>query len=191
MGKYLLVLGIAAMVVMLTRGSKQSSPPTAVTPFGQHKQVQQMAMATFGAGCFWGVEAEFRQLPGVISTTVGYTGGTTPHPSYEQVCGGKTGHTETVEVHYDPAVVSYDTLLDTFWRIHDATEKSKTQYKSVIFYHTPEQRAAAEAAKSRRQQTQTRPLVTEILPAPAFYPAEDYHQQYYEKHGIKGHICGN
>ncbi|HEY3418593.1 MAG TPA: peptide-methionine (S)-S-oxide reductase MsrA [Armatimonadota bacterium] len=145
-----------------------------------------MEKATFGAGCFWGVEAAFRKVPGVISTAVGYAGGTTPNPSYEEVCGGKTGHTESVEVTFDPSHVTYQELLGIFWRIHDPTVKKKTQYKSVIFYHTPEQRAAAEAAKAQ----QPGQILTEILPATTFYLAEEYHQQYYEKNGIQGDVCG-
>lgn len=151
-----------------------------------------MAQATFGAGCFWGVEAAFRTVPGVIATTVGYAGGDTPDPSYTQVCGGKTGHTEVVQVEYDSDRVSYAELLDLFWRIHDPTLRQKRQYRSVIFYHTPEQQAEAEVAKERldRSGVAPRPILTEILPAPPFYRAEEYHQRYYEKHGIQGGACG-
>ena len=150
-----------------------------------------MAKATFGAGCFWGVEAAFRKVPGVVATTVGYTGGTAEKPTYEQVCAGGTGHTESVEVVYDPTKITYDQLLEVFLRIHDPTEKYKAQYKSVIFYHTPEQRAQAEAAVERYQQMAPprRPIATEILPAVIFYPAEEYHQQYYEKRGITEDVC--
>jgi len=150
-----------------------------------------MEKATFGAGCFWGVEEAFRKVPGVVSTAVGYAGGTVPDPTYEQVCAGNTGHTETVEVTYDPARVSYDDLLNIFWHIHDPTTKHKAQYKSVIFYHTPEQHAAAEASKDQQQRSGAfpRPIVTEILPAPTFYRAEEYHQQYNAKRGIEGGAC--
>ncbi len=151
-----------------------------------------MAQATFGAGCFWGVEAAFRTVPGVIATTVGYAGGDTPDPSYAQVCGGKTGHTEVVQIEYDSDRVSYAELLDLFWRIHDPTMRQKRQYRSVIFYHTPEQRTEAEVAKERldRSGVVPRPILTEILPAPPFYRAEEYHQRYFEKHGIQGGACG-
>jgi peptide-methionine (S)-S-oxide reductase len=161
------------------------------TSYGREVKARSMARATFGAGCFWGVEAAFRKVPGVLATTVGYTGGTTAEPTYEQVCAGGTGHTESVEVAYDPTRVTYDQLLEVFLRIHDPTVKKKTQYKSVIFCHTPEQRAAAEAALKRLQQSagSRRPIVTEILPAQRFYPAEEYHQQYYEKQGIEGDVC--
>lgn len=151
-----------------------------------------MATATFGAGCFWGVEAAFREVSGVVSTAVGYAGGTTPHPTYEEVCSGKTGHTEVVEVVYDAATVTYEELLHVFWRIHDPAQAMKAQYKSVIFFYTPEQRATAEAVKARLQRagTFTRPLLTEIRPAPVFHLAEGYHQQYYEKRGFAGRLCG-
>lgn len=144
-----------------------------------------MEKATFGAGCFWHVEAAFRCVEGVINVRVGYAGGDVPEPTYEDVCGGKTGHTEVVEVTYDPASVSYDRLLNAFFLEHDPAEKEKTQYRSVIFYHTPEQRAAAEAAVQSLRET-GRKIVTAIEPAPIFYPAEEYHQNYYEKHGISG-----
>ncbi|MHB9106219.1 MAG: peptide-methionine (S)-S-oxide reductase MsrA [Armatimonadota bacterium] len=149
-----------------------------------------MATATFGAGCFWGVEAKFRRIPGVIEAISGYTGGTVENPSYEQVCHGRTGHTEAVQVEYDPDKVSYSELLDAFWQMHNPTVPSKTQYKSVIFYHTPEQKAVAEASRDRLQQQSKAPIVTEILPVQPFYKAEEYHQRYYEKHGITGDICG-
>ncbi len=148
--------------------------------------------ATFGGGCFWGVEAAFRQVKGVVATTVGYSGGTLQNPTYKDVCTNRTGHAEVVEVEYDPAQVSYEKLLDVFWSVHDPTTLNRqgpdvgTQYRSVIFYHTPEQRAAAVAAKKKEQASgrHARPLVTKILPAGPFYRAEDYHQQYLEKRGL-------
>ena len=151
-----------------------------------------MAIATFAAGCFWGVEAAFRQVPGVTATRVGYTGGTTTNPTYKQVCTDRTGHAEAVEVTYDPARVSYDDLLRVFWETHDPTQRNRqgpdvgTQYRSAIFYHDPEQEAAARASQERleRSGAHKRPIVTEILPAGTFYPAEDYHQQYLEKRGL-------
>jgi len=164
---------------------------THLTVYGRKAKARSMAKATFGAGCFWGVEAAFRKVPGVLATAVGYAGGTTPQPTYEQVCAGGTGHTESVEVVYDPTKITYDQLLEVFLRLHDPTEKHKTQYKSVIFYHTPEQRAAAQAALKRAQGSGAfrKPIATEVLPARTFYPAEEYHQQYYEKQGISGDAC--
>lgn len=148
--------------------------------------------ATFGAGCFWGVEAAFRQVAGVTATAVGYEGGTLPNPTYGDVCSHTTGHAEVVEVSYDPARVSYDDLLAVFWESHDPTQLNRQgpdvgdQYRSVIFYHTPEQQAAAEASKEQQERTgkYRRPIVTEIVPAATFYRAEEYHQQYLEKRGL-------
>jgi len=148
--------------------------------------------ATFGAGCFWGVEAAFRQLEGVSSTSVGYTGGTSDNPTYEEVCSGRTGHAEAVEVVYDPSRVSYDELLNVFWESHDPTTPGRqgpdvgTQYRSAVFFHTPEQEAAAKAFKERLQNggSYRKPIVTEITPVSRFYRAEDYHQQYLEKRGL-------
>lgn len=148
-----------------------------------------MEKATFGAGCFWGVEAQFRQVKGVTSATVGYSGGTMEDPTYEDVCSGKTGHAEAVEVIFDPEMISYDELLDVFWSIHDPTTLNRqgpdvgSQYRSAIFTHDSGQVAAARASKERLQSSagNTREIVTEITPATAFYRAEDYHQQYFEK----------
>lgn len=155
-----------------------------------------MSTATFAAGCFWGVEAAFRRVPGVLATTVGYSGGSVENPSYEDVCTGRTGHAESVQIEYDPERVTYQTLLDVFWQSHDPTQLNRqgpdvgTQYRSVIFCHTPEQKAAAEASKEvlGRSGRYRRPVVTEIREAAPFYPAEDYHQQYLEKRGLA--ICG-
>lgn len=151
-----------------------------------------MEKATFAAGCFWGVEAAFRQVKGVSSTAVGYSGGRFENPTYRLVCTGTTGHAESVQVEYDPALVSYEDLLNVFWENHDPTTLNRqgpdvgTQYRSVIFYHTPEQEAAARASKERLDKSgkYRRPVVTEIVPAAEFYMAEDYHQQYFEKRGI-------
>jgi peptide-methionine (S)-S-oxide reductase len=150
-----------------------------------------MDTATFAAGCFWGVEAAFRAIPGVVATTVGYSGGSFPNPTYHDVCTGRTGHAEVVQVEYDPAKVSYQELLRVFWENHDPTTLNRqgpdhgTQYRSAIFFHTPEQQAAALASKQQleRAGTYKRPIVTEITPASAFYRAEEYHQQYLEKRG--------
>ena len=151
--------------------------------------------ATFAAGCFWGVEAYFRQIAGVVETMVGYTGGKTDHPSYEQVCSGTTGHAEAVEITYNPAKVSYEQLLVVFWSIHDPTAVNRqgpdigTNYRSAIFYHTPAQMAAAEASKAELERSGKygkRPIATEIVPASTFWRAEEYHQRYFEKHGYRG-----
>lgn len=151
-----------------------------------------MEIATVGAGCFWHVEESFRNLKGVQSTRVGYMGGTTKNPTYEDVCTDKTGHVEVVEVTFDPNTLSYQDLLTTFWDIHDPTTKNRqgpdvgTQYRSVIFYHTPEQRTIAERSKKDREHSgrYTKKIVTEIIQAPVFYPAEEYHQHYLAKHGL-------
>jgi peptide-methionine (S)-S-oxide reductase len=150
-----------------------------------------MAKATFGAGCFWGVEEEFRKVPGVLGTAVGYSGGKMESPTYEDVCTDETGHAEVVEVDYDPAKVSFDTLLDVFWNGHNPTQLNRQgpdvgrQYRSVIFFHTPEQEAAARASKERLAKSGkfARPIVTEISPALPFWRAEEYHQRYFEKRG--------
>jgi peptide-methionine (S)-S-oxide reductase len=150
------------------------------------------SIATFGAGCFWGVEAAFRQLPGVTATAVGYAGGKLDNPTYQDVCTDRTGHAEVVQVTYDPALVSYDDLLNVFWAEHDPTTMNRqgpdvgSQYRSVIFFHTPEQEAAAKASKEKLEKSGKfkRPIVTQIVAAPTFYRAEDYHQQYLEKRGL-------
>lgn len=147
--------------------------------------------ATFGAGCFWGVEAAFRRVDGVVETRVGYMGGTTQEPTYPDVCTGRTGHAEVVEVVYDPERVSYDHLLEVFWQIHDPTTRDRqgpdvgSQYRSVIFTHSPEQEQAARASKERLERSGRlrRPVVTEIRPAGTFWPAEEYHQRFFEKQG--------
>lgn len=148
--------------------------------------------ATFGAGCFWGVEAAFRQVRGVVATAVGYEGGRTTNPSYREVCSHTTGHAETVEVDYDPTRVSYRELLKVFWENHDPTQLNRQgpdigdQYRSVIFFHTPEQEAEARASKQELEQARRyrKPIVTQIVSAETFYRAEDYHQQYLEKRGL-------
>jgi len=151
-----------------------------------------MQKATFAAGCFWGVEAAFRQVDGVLETCVGYTGGSTAEPSYEDVCTGRTGHAEAVLVTFDPTRVGYAALLDLFWSLHDPTTRNRqgpdigTQYRSAVFCHGPEQEIATRAAKQRLEAEGRfpRPIVTEIEPAGPFYRAEDYHQQYFEKRGL-------
>lgn len=148
-------------------------------------------IATFGAGCFWGVEAGFRRVPGVIDVAVGYAGGHTPNPSYEDVCTDETGHAEVVQVTFDPAKVSYEQLLDVFWQIHDPTQVNRqgpdfgTQYRTAIFFHSPEQEAAAKKSKAALEASGKLRLrvATEITPAGPFYRAEEYHQRYLEKRG--------
>ena len=149
-----------------------------------------MEKATFGAGCFWGVEETFRRLAGVKETQVGYTGGARKNPTYEDVCTDRTGHAEAVEVTFDPAVISYHDLLNVFWDNHDPTTKNRqgpdvgTQYRSAIFFHSPEQEAEARRSRDEAQKRFKRPIVTEIVPAGDFWRAEEYHQQYLEKRGL-------
>ena len=151
-----------------------------------------MEKATFGAGCFWGVEAAFRKVEGVSATAVGYSGGTLENPTYHDVCSGTTGHAEVLEVEFDPAVVSYEDLLEVFWSCHDPTTLNRqgldvgTQYRSAIFFHSPEQEEAAKESKERQDRSGRfgRPTVTEITRASTFYRAEEYHQKYFEKQGI-------
>lgn len=149
-----------------------------------------MKKATFGAGCFWGVEAAFREVEGVLETQVGYLGGTLKNPTYRDVCSDRTGHAEVVEVTFDPSRVSYEQILDVFWQIHDPTTINRqgpdvgTQYRSAIFFHSPAQEAGARASQERQQPRFQKPIVTEITPASTFYRAEEYHQRYLEKHGL-------
>jgi peptide-methionine (S)-S-oxide reductase len=150
-----------------------------------------MARATFAAGCFWGVEAAFRRVRGVVDTKVGYAGGHTDNPTYEQVCSKTTGHAETVHVQFDPAKISYEQLLQVFWSCHDPTQLNRqgpdvgAQYRSVIFYHDDSQRLVAEASKQALEASGRfgRPIVTEIAPAGPFWRAEEYHQRYMERRG--------
>jgi peptide-methionine (S)-S-oxide reductase len=166
----------------------QAAPATTAPPFPIDGP-SGTERATFAAGCFWGIEASFREIEGVARTAVGYTGGHTSKPTYEQVCGHGTGHAEAVEVWFDPAQVSYEELLAHFWRMHNPTTRDRqgldigNQYRSAIFFHTPEQRVAASASCEREQADRRRRIVTEIVPASAFYRAEEYHQRYFEKSG--------
>ena len=152
----------------------------------------KMEKATFGAGCFWGVEGTFRQIPGVIDTAAGYLGGRLDNPSYEDVCTDQTGHAEVVQVTFDPAKVSYEQLLNVFWEMHDPTTLNRqgpdigTQYRSAIFFHSPQQEATARKSKAELEASGKfrRPIVTEITPASTFYRAEEYHQRYLEKRGL-------
>ncbi|MCS3924873.1 peptide-methionine (S)-S-oxide reductase MsrA [Methanosalsum natronophilum] len=150
-----------------------------------------MKKATFAAGCFWGVESAFRKLDGVLNTCVGYTGGKTTKPGYTEVCTGNTGHAEAVEIQFDPEIISYEQLLNIFWTIHDPTQLNRqgpdlgTQYRSAIFYHDGEQKQQAIKSKIKIESSKKyiNPIVTEIVSATDFYPAEEYHQQYFEKKG--------
>ncbi len=174
-----------------TTNTTQQSVTTDPTPTTTNTNTT-VQKATFGAGCFWGVEAAYRQVKGVISTAVGYSGGNYDNPSYKDVCTGRTGHAEVVEVTYDPSRVSYDDLLKVFWENHNPTTLNRqgwdigTQYRSAIFFHTPEQKAAAIASKQALDAAgkYRKPIVTQIEPATEFYIAEDYHQQYLEKRGL-------
>ena len=149
-------------------------------------------IATFGAGCFWGVEAAFQRVSGVVDTTVGYSGGETPNPTYKDVCTDETGHAEVVQGTFDPRKVSYEQLLDVFWQAHDPTQVNRqgpdfgTQYRSAIFFHSPEQEAAAKQSRAALEASGKlkRPIATEITPASTFYRAEEYHQKYLQKRGV-------
>jgi len=153
-----------------------------------------METATFGAGCFWGVQHTFQKTKGVINTTVGYMGGNIKNPTYEQVCSDKTGHAEIVQIEYDSSVISYNDLLDIFWDIHNPTQKNRQgpdigrQYRSVIFYHNENQRKIAEESKNYLEKTSkySKPIATEITQVKTFYPAGEYHQNYFQKHGMTG-----
>lgn len=165
----------------------------AVSAMGAEKKETGMDKAIFAGGCFWGVEALFEELDGVVEATSGYIGGHTENPTYKDVCYKNTGHAEAVEVVYDPAKVSYEELCDYFWRLHDPTTINRqgpdvgSQYRSAIFYLNDEQKAAAEKVKPEAQKRWKKPIVTEIIPASTFYRAEEYHQDYFKKHG--GHGC--
>jgi peptide-methionine (S)-S-oxide reductase len=158
-----------------------------------NRELEGLQRATLAAGCFWGIEASLREIEGVVYTSVGYSGGTTVDPTYDQVCSGTTGHAESVEVWFDPSVVGYGDLLATFWSMHDPTSRNRqgwdfgSQYRSAIFFHDAEQEQLAIASRDEHQESLTRPIVTEIAPAGQFYAAEDYHQRYFEKNG--GAFC--
>jgi peptide-methionine (S)-S-oxide reductase len=168
----------------------------AKTPYGeqaaQGDENMQESVALFGAGCFWGVEAAFRKMEGVTATAVGYAGGKTENPTYREVCSDRTGHAEVVQVKFDPEKVSYEKLLDAFWKLHDPTQVNRqgpdvgSQYRSVVFYHDEDQKKAAEESKKALEESgaHSKPIATQIEPAPEFYMAEEYHQQYLEKKGL-------
>jgi len=182
---------LIALIAMLGFTPAATASPAAKGARTMNKTTT-VEKATFAAGCFWGVEAEFRQIKGVVSTQVGYTGGRTPNPSYEDVCTDRTGHAEAVEVTYDPSRVKYEDLLHVFWTNHDPTTLNRQgpdvgeQYRSAIFFHSPTQEAAAKASKAALESEHRfkRPITTQILAAGPFYRAEEYHQQYLEKRGL-------
>jgi peptide-methionine (S)-S-oxide reductase len=175
--------------------ARQRMVGTSTLPHATENSAEAISMktATFGAGCFWGVEATFRRIPGVVDAAVGYAGGHTVDPNYKEVCTDRTGHAEVVEVKYDPSQVSYAQLLDVFWSAHDPTQVNRqgpdygTQYRTVIFYHDDEQKAEAEASKKWLDESGRfpRPIATQIVPAGPFYRAEEYHQRYLEKRGLE------
>ena len=188
----------AACTLGVTIGStlsKAGQPSTGAAP-DRKSASGKVETATFAAGCFWGVQDQFDKLPGVLKTRAGYTGGTLKNPTYEDVCSHTTGHAEAVRVEFDPAVIRYGQLLEAFWTMHNPTEKNRQgpdvgdNYRSAIFYHTPEQKAEAEASLKEVNQTRFNgKVVTEIVPAVAFYDAEEYHQHYFKKKGILHPIC--
>ena len=173
--------------------------PTPTTAPVTDERLKTAAVADFAAGCFWGSEGTFRKVPGVIATQVGYEGGDKPNPTYEDVCTEQTNYAETIRVYYDPAKVTYQSLVDTFFEHHDPTTADRqgpdvgSSYRSVVFYHTPEQRKVAEADKAKRDASgeYVGPIVTQIVAAKPFYKAEEYHQDYFAKQGIDSanHVC--
>ena len=172
-------------------------PPGAPAAFGQTKPMNDstnhLEVATLGGGCFWCTEAIYQMLPGVKSVTSGYAGGTKPNPTYKEVCSGDTGHAEVIQVQFDPKLLSYDKLLETFWEAHDPTTLNRqgadtgTQYRSIILYSSDAQKAAAEKSKAEAQKHFRQPIVTQIVPLTKFYPAEDYHQDYYRANPNQGY----
>ncbi len=176
------ILGIAASLILLL---PTVLPALGDPPASMNTSTNKTEFAVLGGGCFWCTEAVFKMLPGVKSVTSGYAGGTKEHPSYKEVCTGTTGHAEVIRVEFDPAVISYEKLLETFWEAHDPTTLNRqgadtgTQYRSVIFYTNEAQKEAAERSKAGAQKQFDRPIVTQIAPLTKFYPAEGYHQDYY------------
>jgi len=188
------ILGVVVMAVsgFLLRGILPGMESKRASTLNQPTPGTKLETATFGGGCFWHVEDDFRKVEGVVSTVVGYEGGTKPEPTYADVCSDQTGHVEVVQVEFDPSKISYDRLLDAFFQMHDPTSVDRqgldagTQYRSVVFYHSPGQKKMAEeyADKAGQSGRFSRPIVTKILPASTFWKAEGYHQQYYEKRGL-------
>ena len=171
-------------------GTMTSAPTSSPSP-----AKTATAKATFGGGCFWCVDAVYQYVPGVLKITSGYAGGAVPNPTYDQVCTGRTGHAEVVQISYDPSKVTYDQLLDLFWKAHDPTTLNRqgadhgTQYRSIILTSSPEEAAAAESSKKKAQVLFPDPIVTEIVPLTTFYPAEEYHQEYYQNNKDKNPYC--
>ena len=200
---WILSFAFAAGLSACDRLAAGQPSPYGLTPKGYTrtknapKAIEGTQLATFAAGCFWGVEEEFRKVKGVVATSVGFTGGHTRNPSYRQVCYDDTGHAEAVMVEFDPKIVSYEKLLQIFWDLHDPTTLNRQgpdegdQYRSAIFFHSPEQKAAAIASRDKLQASGelSGKIVTQIVPASAFYRAEEYHQQYLEKHGRPAHAA--
>jgi peptide-methionine (S)-S-oxide reductase len=184
-------ISILVVLAALLAAAPQTQPSPATQPTTQESSMPTQT-ATFAAGCFWGVQSTFEKVPGVISTRVGYIGGTMPEPTYEDVCTDRTGYAEAIEIVYDPSKVSYQQLLNVFFENHDPTTMNRqgpdagTQYRSAIFYHSPEQQKLAQAEIQRRDDSgeYVGPIVTQVVPATSFWPAEDYHQFYYDKHGM-------
>lgn len=194
-GIALLAVALGSAVVVQAASQGQDKETKARTGAQQSDGGEPtMEKAMFGAGCFWGVETAFRKVDGVVDTAVGYSGGHTGNPTYKQVCSDKTGHTEVVQVTYDPEKVSYEDLLKVFWDIHDPTQHNRqgpdvgSQYRSVVFFYTPEQEQAAKESKKALEASDKykRPIATSIEPAKTFWRAEEYHQRYHEKHGLAG-----
>jgi len=181
----LLASSVAVSILSCSMNAAPSPSPSAA----------KKATATFGGGCFWCLDAAFEQLPGVLKVTSGFAGGTTPNPTYDQVCTGRTGHAEVIQISYDPSKVTYDQLLDLFWKVHDPTTLNRqgadhgTQYRSIILTSTPEEAAAAEASKKKAKALYADPIVTEIKPLTVFYPAEEYHQDYYRNNKDRNPYC--
>ena len=196
MSKTGIVVASCALILVIggyvAAGTKPATEPVTTAEAPAKGEPVKMEKAMFAAGCFWGVEAAFGKVKGIKETVVGYSGGDFKNPTYEDVCSGKTGHAEVVQIVYDPQEVSYEDLLNVFWNCHDPTTLNRqgpdvgAQYRSAIFYYTPEQKAAAEASKEKLTQSKKfkRPIVTQILPAKTFYRAEEYHQDYLAKQGL-------
>lgn len=176
--------GTSMVLGLLAASTWFCSAQTATTPMNESKPAKT-ELATLGGGCFWCTEAVFQMIPGVKSVVSGYAGGKTENPTYKEVCSGNTGHAEVIQVEFDPAQVSYEKVLETFWEAHDPTTLNRqgadvgTQYRSIILYHSPEQKAAAEKSKAEAQKHFSKPIVTEIVPLTKFYRAEGYHQDYF------------
>jgi peptide-methionine (S)-S-oxide reductase len=185
-----LVVLLSLLAFLFNFQSMNATPSPTPSP-----DSQKTATATFGGGCFWCMDAVYQYVPGIIKITSGFAGGTTDHPTYEQVCTGRTGHAEVIQITYDPAKVSYNQLLDLFWKAHDPTTLNRqgadsgTQYRSIILTSSPEEASEAEASKKKAQAQFPDPIVTEIVPLKTFYPAEEYHQDYYQNNKDRNPYC--